>query len=176
MRMLQLMEPINDFLSFYNSAAGNKEFKGTKTKLAPITDEKWAIIKGICYLLTPFGKATVALSGEKYSTFVSALPVLRKLKGFISDQNLFQFHEDHLTKTKRKYFDLYGSLPFFDKVIDTLEACRVLLVAQFNQRFSNLDSSILWTTLLDPRFGLNSAHWKNDGEKEAAKKLLLLEV
>ena len=61
-------------------------------------------------------------------------------------------------------------------VIDTLEACRVLLVAQFNQRFSNLDSSILWTTLLDPRFGLNSAHWKNDGEKEAAKKLLLLEV
>lgn len=176
MRMVQLMEPINDFLSFYNSAAGKKEFKGTNTKLAPITDEKWAIIKGICYLMAPFGKATVALSGEKYSTFVSALPILRKVKGFISDPNLFQFHEDHLTKTKRKYFDLYGSLPFFDKVVKTLEACRVLLVAQFNQRFSNLDSSILWTTLLDPRFGLNSSHWKNDEEKEAAKKLLLHEV
>ena len=102
MRMVQLTEPINDFLSFYNSAAGKKEFKGTNTKLVPITDEKWAIIKGICYLLAPFGKVTVALSGEKYSTFVSALPVLQKLKGFISDQNLFQFHEDHLTKTKQK--------------------------------------------------------------------------
>lgn len=175
-RMVQLMEPINDFLSFYNSAAGKKEFKGTKTTLAPITDEKWAIIKGICYLLAPFGKATVALSGEKYSTFVSALPVLRKVKEFISDPDLFHFHEDHLTKTKRKYFELYGSLPFFDKVVKTLEACRVLLAAQFTQRFSNLDCSILWTTLLDPRFGLNSGHWKNDCEKEAAKKLLLREV
>lgn len=141
-----------------------------------MTDEKWAIIKGLCYLMTPFGKATVALSGEKYSTFVSALPVLRRLKAFISDPNLFKFEEQHLTKTKRKYFDLYGSFPFFDNVVQMLEACRVLILQQFSKRFSNLDSSILWTSLLDPRFGGNSGHWKNDGEKEAATKMLLREV
>lgn len=175
-RTIQLMGPINNFLSFYNSAEGKKEYKGTKMKLKLMTDEKWAIVKGICYLLAPFGKATVALSGEKYSTYVSALPVLRKVKGFISDPHLFNYNEDHMTKTKNKYFDLYGTLPFFNKVVVMLEACRVLLVRQFSERFSTLDISILWTTLLDPRFGLNSGHWKDDEEKEQAKKLLLCEA
>lgn len=172
-RTIQLMGPINDFLAFYNSAAGKREYKGTKMKLKTMTDEKWAIVQGVCYLLAPFGKATIALSGEKYSTYVSALPVLRKVKGFISDPYLFNFNEEHLTKTKSKFFDLYGTLPFFDKVVAMLESCRVLLVRQFTERFSGLNISILWTSLLDPRFGLNSGHWNDDEEKEMAKTILL---
>ena len=81
-RMIELHDPINEFLSFYKSASGRKEFKANKTKLPEITDEKWAILKGLSYLLTCFDKATTVLSGQKYSTFVSAIPVLRKIETY----------------------------------------------------------------------------------------------
>ena len=74
------MQPINDFLAFYKSPAGKKEFKGNKTKLPDITPEKWAILQGLSYMLTGFEQATTILSGEKYPTFVSTLPILRFLK------------------------------------------------------------------------------------------------
>ena len=62
-RIIKLHDPINEFLSFYKSASGRKEFKGNKTELSDLTDEKWAILKGLSYLLTCFDKATVMLSG-----------------------------------------------------------------------------------------------------------------
>ena len=39
-RMIELHDPINEFLSFYKSASGRKDFKANKTKLPEITDEK----------------------------------------------------------------------------------------------------------------------------------------
>ena len=35
---------------------------------------------------------------------------------------------------------------------------------------------MLWTTLLDPRFSLSSPHWRNDNEKNTAKKLLVQQI
>jgi hypothetical protein len=78
-----LQHPINEFLLFYNSAAGKKEFKGIKSVLPCITDEKWAVLHGLCFLLSSFGKASEILSGEQYSTFVSAMPVLCQRKHYI---------------------------------------------------------------------------------------------
>ncbi len=40
-------------------------------------------------LLKPFKDATEKLSGETYSTFCHALPLLQMLKNFLSDENLF---------------------------------------------------------------------------------------
>lgn len=97
-------------------------------------------------------------SEVKSCNIVRAIPVLRKLKEFIPDTNSFYFHKEHLTKTKRRCFALYGSFPFLIKVVKTLEACRVLMAAQFINRFFIVDRSILWTTLLEPRFGLNSGY------------------
>ena len=34
----------------------------------------------------------------------------------------------------------------------------------------------MWSTLLDPRYNFNSAHLRNDNERERAKKLLVQEV
>jgi hypothetical protein len=53
-QMIQLMQPINDFLAFYKSLADKKEFKGNTTKLPDITPEKWAILQGLLYMLTGF--------------------------------------------------------------------------------------------------------------------------
>ena len=175
-RLIKLQRPIDEFLLYYNSAAGKKEFKGIKTKLPWISDEKWAILHGLCYLLSSFGKATEILSGEQYSTFVSAMPVLRKIKHYISDPELFKFDSPNLSKTKQAFFDTYGSMPFFTNVTNKLDTCRKLLLFEFNSRFTGLDPSVLWASLLDPRFGLLSTHWKDDEEKECATKLLIAEV
>jgi len=65
-------DPLNDCFSFSKSAMGRKELKSNKTELSGLTDEKWAILKGLSYLLTCFDKATMMLSGQKHSTFVNA--------------------------------------------------------------------------------------------------------
>ena len=106
-RVLKLMKPINQFLSHYNSAAGKREFKGNKTKLSIISDQKWAILQGLSYILTPFARATTKLSGEKYPTFVSALPVLRYIKKHLSS-NMFMFADVSLLSKRQKEF--YSSL------------------------------------------------------------------
>jgi len=36
-RVLQLMQPINDFIAFYKSPQRKKEFKGNKTTMVDIT-------------------------------------------------------------------------------------------------------------------------------------------
>jgi hypothetical protein len=59
-----------------------------------ITPEKWAIVQGLSYLLTPFEQGTRLLSGEKYPTFVSALPILRYIKKCISRIDMFSFNDD----------------------------------------------------------------------------------
>ena len=46
--------------------------------------EYWQCIKLIAKSSLP-DKATVMLSGQKYSTFVSAIPVLRKLESYLSN-------------------------------------------------------------------------------------------
>jgi len=42
--------------------------------------------------------------------------------------------------------------PFFDRVINQLEECRIFLLEEFTKRFTDVDASILWSSLLDPRF------------------------
>ena len=67
-------------------------------------------------------------------------------------------------------------MPFFEDVVNKLEVCRKLLFGDFSKRFKDLDVSILWSSLLDPRFGFKSSHWKDDNEKDDAKQLLVNEV
>jgi len=44
-RVLQLMQPINDFIAFYKSPQGKNEFKGKKTTMVDITQRNGLICK-----------------------------------------------------------------------------------------------------------------------------------
>ena len=78
--MLKLQTTITQFQAYYKSVEGKRNFKSCKTKFPNLTEEKWAIIHGMCYLFAAFDKATKHLGGQKYATFVSALPCLRTIK------------------------------------------------------------------------------------------------
>ena len=142
-----------------------------------ISYEKWALIQGLCHLVRIFDKATKILSGEEYLTFVAALPVLRKVKEFVWDEQMFIFESESgdLSGFKLKFFQLYGTYSFFSKIVKTLDMCRKWIYKEFLQQFTGLDASIMWTSSLDPRFGFGSSHWK-ESEKDSAKLLLIREV
>ena len=129
-RMVDLHNLLNEFISFYKSATSRKEFKSNKTKLPDITDEKWTVLKGLSYLLTCFDKATVLLSGQNYSTFVSAIPVLRRIESYLSNQCMFKFNTSKMTKTKKIYFELYGEMDFLKRVVTNLDYARKLLLKE----------------------------------------------
>lgn len=175
-RIIRMKSAINDFLSFYNSAEGAHEYRSNRTKLHRLTDEDWALLEGLCYLLTCFSKATTKLSGENYSTFVSAMPILRRIKEYLCNPLMFKYDDDKISPTKKKFYDLYGSLPFFGHVITKLSACQTVLATEFRARFQSLSIEVLWSSLLDPRFGVKSSHWKDQEELDTAKQLLTNEV
>ena len=177
-RALDLKESLNEFLTFYKTPGGRKEFNYAKTELDKIEDKEWATIHGICHLLGSFDTATELLSGENYSTFVAAFPVLRKLKEKIKNDSMFTFDNVDIvsSKFKRSFYGRYGNEPFFKNVVCELNSCRTLLLNDFDERFKALDASIVWTTLLDPRFSLNSHHWKNNEEMRMVKDLFFQNI
>ena len=52
-------------------------------------EKDWALIEGLCIILSVFLDATEAKSAEKYPTFVYALPVLRQMKIHLSKDDMF---------------------------------------------------------------------------------------
>jgi hypothetical protein len=132
---------------------------------------------GLVELCSMFYVAAKHLSGEKYSSFATALPLLKKIKRHLCDESLFDFSSTCCLDSnfKKLFQDLYGSCIFSD-ILQKVEFCRVLLSAEFNKRFIALDASILWTTLLDPRFNLKGWHWKDNNEASKSKKFLIQEV
>lgn len=174
-RMIELQELMERFLAFFESSSGRREFKGIKTKVSVLNEEKWALIHGLCILLFGFDKVTRLLSGEEYSTFCSAMPLLRQLKAYICDENMFTLDRKSSRKLRR-FHELYGDMDFFSRLIAKLEVCRMLLCQDFKQRFSGLNVDLLWTSALDPRYGLHSSHWRDETEKKNVKALLIEEV
>ena len=179
LRSLELKEPINQFLTYYATPIGQKEFKSLKTKLDKVTEKEWAIIHGVCHLLKSFDSATKFLSTEKHSSFVTAFPVLRYIKDKIGNEEMFGFAEtssDTQSKFKQEFYGQYGYEIFFESVVRVLNSCRLLLFNEFMTRFEEMKIEIMWSTLLDPRFSLKSKHWKDVTEKNLVKKLLMKRV
>ena len=89
---------------------------------------------------------------------------------------MFRFEsESALSGFKLKFFQLYGTHSFFSKIVRMLDIYRHSIDKEFSQRFTGLDASIMWISLLDPRFGFGSSHSK-ESEKESAKALFKREV
>ena len=124
-----------------------------------IKEIEWALITGICHLLGSFDSATKLLSGEKYFSFICAFPFLQSIKEKIGNDSLFAFPKGdnfQSSKFKKNFYRQYGNKLFFEDIIKVLDACRRLLLHDFTEQFSGMDCDIMWTTLLDPRFSLNS--------------------
>ena len=175
---LKLKEPISKFLEFHESPIGQKEFSDSNTKLDIIDESEWALIHGLSHLLGSFDFAIKTLSGEKYATFVTSLPVLRHIKDKINNESMFSFGKKEMesSKFKKTFYEIYGNQTFFLDITLELKSYRELLLKEFDRQFSGLDVNILWTTLLDPRFSFKSCYWKSEGEKTTARNILIQHV
>jgi hypothetical protein len=146
-KFIKLKGAIQHFLMFLKSVNGKREF--SKKKLPDLVEEEWALLSGLCIILKLFKNVTENLSGEKYSTFSHALPLLRILKNFLFDQELF--HED-VIRQKLSHAEL---LPYTNE--DFSVSCALSEVMpennfeSFTRRFTGMDFSVLWITYLDPR-------------------------
>jgi hypothetical protein len=83
-------------------------------KLKAIDEREWATIQGLLELFSMFDVATKHLSGEKYSSFTTALPLLRKIKRHLCDESLFDFSSTCCLDSnfKNLFQDSYGSCIF----------------------------------------------------------------
>lgn len=114
--MVKMQTTIDQFQVYFKSAEGKRNFRSAKTKFPNLTDEKWAIIHGLCYLFTVFDKATKALGGHKYPTFVSGFPCLRIIKSHLADDQMFNMDgpiSDRDNKFKFAFHSKFGEYPFF---------------------------------------------------------------
>ena len=62
------------------------------------------------------------------------------------------------SKIKADFYGKYGNETFFQELVRELNSCRLLLLDDFKTRFSGMDATIMWTTLLDPIFSLGSQY------------------
>jgi len=60
------------------SSEGQRKFRNKY--LLSIEEENCALVEGMCIIVRIFAKAIEVLSGEKFPTFVYAMPILRKLR------------------------------------------------------------------------------------------------
>ena len=170
-KFIKLKGAIQQFSAFLKSVSGKKDFN--RKKLPDIYEEDWALLSGLCIILKPFKDVTEILSGEKYPTFSQALPLLRTLENFLSDHNLFS--EDVIHR-KPSHVDLeaYIGEDFFSSTLLTLKNCQNTILADFTKRFAEMDSSIFWITLLDPR--CRKLKHLNDSERLYARSCLIKET
>ena len=169
-KLLQMRTPLCIFLQYLKSPEGKREFN--HKKLPTIRDEDWALIEGICIILGIFAKATAALGGEKYPTFVYSMPILRKVKMHLSNDDMFS--RNSVEKDVKQFHSMYGTEIFFPSMVSTLEIIRTGLLREFKKRFSGMTIDIVWTTILDPR--CRSLKHLTSMEREEAKNLLIEEV
>lgn len=170
-RFVRLKEAISMFISYLKTPQGKKEFN--RKVLPTITDADWAYFEAVIILLKPFSRAIKHLCGEKYPTFIFALPTLRSIESFLSNPGLF-------SKTNQKsyiklFYENYSDAEGFKKVIDNVDIVRSGLLLSFQKRFKMLRGNFMWTTYLDPRFRRSMDHLTEE-EKPVALKDFINEV
>lgn len=160
-KFLTMKNPLEQFLAFLLTSQGKREF--SSKSLPNITEADWAVLTGVAKLLKPFKEVTTVLSGSSYPTFALALPLLRIVKETLSDEKI-------LTSALTEY----TQEDFYVIVRNQLLACQRILYDNFVERFTGLDSSIMWISLLDPR--MRAMRHLNARERELSKELVVEET
>jgi acyl carrier protein phosphodiesterase len=119
-----------------------------------LEEKEWALIEGLCIILSVFLDTTEGMSAEKYPTFVYALPVLRQVKMHLSIEDMFT-----------------TECP--DENVNFRIFCLEML-DDFKKRFADMTIDLLWTTALDP--WCHSLKHLNQYETDVARNKLIKEV
>ena len=147
LKLVRLKTSICIFLQYLKSPEGRREFN---QKTLPTFKEKdWALIEGLCIILSVFLDATEAMSAEKYPTFVYALLVICQMKIHLSKDDMFT--TDCPDENVKKFIENYGTETFMPSLSSTLETICQGMLDEFKKRFTGMTIDILWPTILDPR-------------------------
>jgi len=84
-----------------------------------------------------FAKATEVLSGVKFPTFVYAMPILRKIKSHLSNEEMFS--KDSEDVDVKQLPQKYGRTTFISSVITKLNVILIGLLNEFLSRFKGLN-------------------------------------
>jgi len=103
----------------------------------------------MCIIVRIFAKAPEVLNGEKFPKFVYAMPILRKIKSYLSNEEIFS--KDSEDVDVKQLYQTYGRTTFISSVVANLNVIRIGLLNEFLSRFRGLTIEILWTTMLDLR-------------------------
>lgn len=118
LKFVKLKTSLCIFLQYLKSAEGKREFN--RKRLPTFYEEHWALIKGLCIIVSIFATATEVLSGEKYPTFVYSMPILRSIKMHLSNEELLS-NGTCQPANVAKFLNNYATEPFMPSVIKTLE-------------------------------------------------------
>jgi len=91
----------------------------------------------MCIIVRIFAKATEVLSGEKFPTFVYAMPILRKIKSHLSNEEMFSKDSDDFDV--KQLHQKYGRTTFIPSVVANLNVIRIGLLNEFLSRFRGLN-------------------------------------
>ena len=117
------------------SSEDQREFRNKS--LPSIEEENWALIECMCIIVRIFAKATEVLSGEKFPTFVYAMPILRKIKSHLSNEEMFS--KDSEDVDVKQLPQKYGRTTFISSVITKLNVILIGLLNEFLSRFKGLN-------------------------------------
>ena len=169
-KFIKLKTSIRIFLEVLLSSEGQREFRNKS--LPTIQEEDWALVEGTCIIIRIFAKATEVLSGERYPTFIYAMPMMRKIKSHLRNKEMFS--RDSEDGDVKQLYQKYGRTTFISSVIRKLNVIRTGLLSEYLSRFRGLTIEIMWTSMLDPR--LRTLKHLSLMEREEAKVILIEQV
>lgn len=123
--------------------------------------------------MKPFKNVTENLSGEKNSTRSQALPLLRVLKDFLSDQDFFD-EDEIIQRYLHANLCPHKNEDFFSSIVHCLKLCQHTILQSFTTRFTGTDANILWISYLDPLCH-KMKHLK-ESERKIARSCLINET
>ena len=119
-KFLKLKTSLRIFLEVLMSSDGQREFRNKS--LPTIQEEDWALIEGTCIIIRIFAKATEVFSGERFPTFVYAMPILRKIKSHLSNEEMCS--RDSEDGDVKQVHQKYGRTTFISSVVGKLNVTR----------------------------------------------------
>ena len=155
---VDLRDHLDEFWFYIHTEEGRSKFKNC-SKIEPISHEQWFLLENVCNILDLFDHATKVLLSEKYPTWSLTLPVLRAI-----ENNLGEYMVAHGVPHAHWY----------NGAKTTVEVFRNQMLTEVTNRFREMQASLLWIILLDPRLTAMNGFSKDECLK--AKEWLLQEM
>ncbi|KAL7569924.1 hypothetical protein ACA910_008585 [Epithemia clementina (nom. ined.)] len=184
-RVLRDQSALEEILTSGDSSPTAEDIGTTRIHNSPkvqLSKQQWALAGGIWILITPFQSLVDSLSSETDPTMIYAYPFLCRVKNILHLPDLFRQTEsgtssrskcgNFIKESLERFLAVHGDKDYFESTVAILEACQDTLRTEFEHRFSALNTTFLWASMLDPRLRkLN--HCADEDERSRAKECLL---